>query len=164
MNSIMNWVPGLTLEMAEKMAILQAMQFYKNNKTATANALGIAIRTLDNKLELYAQDDIRMKAVENERARQREEFARRARGQAPSVSQPTPRDSAQSQKASDPVDSLPHPGVPVEPAPDPSEEYPLPVPEPEKVQEVLSPDTSEGRPRRGRPSIYRTHETPKSGV
>ena len=49
----MLWQPGLTLEQVEKEVILQAMRFYHNNKTQTARSLGIAIRTLDHKLERY---------------------------------------------------------------------------------------------------------------
>lgn len=50
------WSPGVTLESIEKQVILTAFSFYHQNKTATANALGIAIRTLDSKLEKYETD------------------------------------------------------------------------------------------------------------
>lgn len=50
------WQPGVTLEELEKAAILKALRFHGGNKTVTANALGIAIRTLDSKLEKYAND------------------------------------------------------------------------------------------------------------
>lgn len=49
----MSWQPGKTLEQVEKEAILAAYRFYDGNKTHTANSLGIAIRTLDNKLLRY---------------------------------------------------------------------------------------------------------------
>jgi DNA-binding NtrC family response regulator len=49
----MNWTPGLTLENVEKLVIEQALVFYEHNKQRTADALGIAIRTLDNKLAKY---------------------------------------------------------------------------------------------------------------
>lgn len=51
------WVPGMTLEIIERIAILQAYKWYHQNKTQTATSLGIAIRTLDAKLEKYATDD-----------------------------------------------------------------------------------------------------------
>lgn len=51
-----NWVPGITLEEMEKQCILAAFRFYRGNKTTTAQVLGIAIRTLDNKLEKYESD------------------------------------------------------------------------------------------------------------
>lgn len=47
------WSPGRTLDDLEKEVILHAYKFYGYNKTKTASSLGIAIRTLDNKLEHY---------------------------------------------------------------------------------------------------------------
>lgn len=47
------WFPGVTLADLEKKAILKALKFYDNNKTRTASALGISIRTLQNKLNEY---------------------------------------------------------------------------------------------------------------
>ena len=47
------WQPGMSLEDIEKIAILKAFDFFRGNKTQTANSLGIAIRTLDSKLEKY---------------------------------------------------------------------------------------------------------------
>jgi len=55
-NINVNWVPGITLEEMEKQCILSAFKFYRENKTQTAGALGIAIRTLDSKLEKYQED------------------------------------------------------------------------------------------------------------
>ena len=52
----MNWTPGKTLEEIEKEVIIVAFRFFNNNKTHTAQSLGIAIRTLDNKLAKYAQE------------------------------------------------------------------------------------------------------------
>jgi hypothetical protein len=48
-----SWQPGVTLEQVEKDVILHALRFYDGNKTRTAAALGIAIRTLDARLEVY---------------------------------------------------------------------------------------------------------------
>lgn len=56
MNQPVNWSPGVTLEQIEKQVILNAFRFYRGNKTQTAIALGIAIRTLENKLEKYEAD------------------------------------------------------------------------------------------------------------
>lgn len=50
---MITWQPGKTLEEVEKEIILVALRFYGGNKTKTAQALGIAIRTLDNKLKAY---------------------------------------------------------------------------------------------------------------
>ncbi len=52
MNSL-HWQPGVTLEDIEKSVILMALKAFQNNKTQTARALGIAVRTLDNKLAIY---------------------------------------------------------------------------------------------------------------
>lgn len=51
-----DWTPGLTIEEAEKQCVLQALRFYRHNKTQTAQSLGISIRTLDSKLEAYEKD------------------------------------------------------------------------------------------------------------
>lgn len=53
MNGEVYWSPGVTLEELEKRTILRALRFYNNNKTHTASALGISIRTLQNKLNEY---------------------------------------------------------------------------------------------------------------
>lgn len=49
------WQPGRTLKEMEKEVIQSAMRFYHGNKTHVANSLGIAIRTLDNKLADYSE-------------------------------------------------------------------------------------------------------------
>lgn len=68
-----NWVPGITLDEMEKNCILAAFRFYRSNKTHTAQALGIAIRTLETKLEKYEADSKReTQRIVDERTRQRE--------------------------------------------------------------------------------------------
>lgn len=47
------WTPGSTLEEIERRVILQALQFHNGNRTHTAKALGISIRTLRNKIADY---------------------------------------------------------------------------------------------------------------
>lgn len=47
------WSPGVTLAEMEKQVIEKAFSHFKGNKTHTASALGIAIRTLDAKLLSY---------------------------------------------------------------------------------------------------------------
>lgn len=80
MNDMILWSPGVTLESIEKEVILRAFRHYRGNKTATANSLGIAVRTLDNKLEKYEADGkLEEERKENERHR-REEFLARQRG------------------------------------------------------------------------------------
>jgi len=47
------WAPGETLNDIERSVILQALQYHSGNRTHTAKALGISIRTLRNKLADY---------------------------------------------------------------------------------------------------------------
>lgn len=47
--------PNLTLREVEKIVILHKLAELNQNRTRTAKALGISIRTLTNKLKLYGQ-------------------------------------------------------------------------------------------------------------
>ncbi len=47
------WAPGETLNDIERLVILQALQYHQGNRTHTAKALAISIRTLRNKLADY---------------------------------------------------------------------------------------------------------------
>jgi two-component system response regulator FlrC len=47
------WKPGRTLDEIERNVILEALKFHSGNRTHTAKALGISIRTLRNKLAEY---------------------------------------------------------------------------------------------------------------
>jgi len=44
------WKPGKTLDEIERNVILEALKHFDSNRTHTAKALGISIRTLRNKL------------------------------------------------------------------------------------------------------------------
>jgi two-component system response regulator FlrC len=48
-----NWTPGRTLDDIERNVILEALQYHQGNRTHTARALGISIRTLRNKIADY---------------------------------------------------------------------------------------------------------------
>jgi two-component system response regulator FlrC len=48
-----NWLPGQTLNDIERHVILAALQYHQGNRTHTARALGISIRTLRNKIADY---------------------------------------------------------------------------------------------------------------
>jgi transcriptional regulator with PAS, ATPase and Fis domain len=48
-----NWTPGQTLNDIERNVILEALKYHGGNRTHTAKALGISIRTLRNKLADY---------------------------------------------------------------------------------------------------------------
>lgn len=77
---MVTWCPGMTLGDMERHVIEAAFRYHRSNKTATAAALGISVRTLDNKLEKYAEEEEAHKAAEAERAHQRAENLARARG------------------------------------------------------------------------------------
>jgi transcriptional regulator with PAS, ATPase and Fis domain len=55
-----NWTPGRTLDDIERNVILEALQYHQGNRTHTARALGISIRTLRNKLADYRRLGIRV--------------------------------------------------------------------------------------------------------
>lgn len=74
------WSPGVTLAAIEKQVILKAFRFHRGNKTQTAIGLGISIRTLDNKLELYSKEGKSDEHLTAEAQRREDEFVRRARG------------------------------------------------------------------------------------
>jgi DNA-binding NtrC family response regulator len=48
-----SWAPGRTLDDIERNVILEALTYHQGNRTHTARALGISIRTLRNKLADY---------------------------------------------------------------------------------------------------------------
>jgi two-component system response regulator FlrC len=48
-----SWAPGRTLDDIERNVILEALTYHQGNRTHTAKALGISIRTLRNKLADY---------------------------------------------------------------------------------------------------------------
>ncbi len=80
MDRMIMWSPGVTLEAIEKQVVLKAFQFYRGNKTATANSLGIAVRTLDAKLEKYAADGKAEKERQDNGQQARNELLARMRG------------------------------------------------------------------------------------
>jgi two-component system response regulator HydG len=49
--------PTMTLHDLEKRYILKALNYFEGNKTQAANALGITIKTLYNKLHEYGEFD-----------------------------------------------------------------------------------------------------------
>lgn len=79
MSDMILWSPGVKLEDVERQVIKKAYAHFKN-KTTTANALGIAIRTLDKRLEKIEQDEHAEAEKDAERRKQREADLIRARG------------------------------------------------------------------------------------
>lgn len=82
--NIIVWYPGMTLESLEEQIIKRALSYYRGNKTMTANSLGIAVRTLDNKLEKYFEDGKKQERSMQEEKKKRDEFLLRCRGKLPS--------------------------------------------------------------------------------
>ncbi len=77
------WSPGTTLEEVEAQVISKAYQFYRGNKSATARSLGIAIRTLDDKLVKLKLDEEARNATAEERKIAAARRLRQARGLEP---------------------------------------------------------------------------------
>lgn len=75
------WYMGMTLDDLEKQAIEKAYRLYGQNKTATAASLGIAIRTLDAKLEKYKEMNETKEAAVKSLNRFRDEFGTKAKSQ-----------------------------------------------------------------------------------
>lgn len=81
MSEMIVWSPGVTLDQIERQVIMRAYRHFGQNKTVTSNALGIALRTLDYKLERYKQEDADMEgSIEDERVR-RANLLARSRGE-----------------------------------------------------------------------------------
>lgn len=55
-----SWQPGQTLDDIERSVILNALKYHQGNRTHTARALGISIRTLRNKLADYRRAGLRV--------------------------------------------------------------------------------------------------------
>ncbi len=84
MNGLIQWSPGTTLEAIERQVIQKAFEFYRQNKSATSRALGIAIRTLEAKLEKYALDQDAQDKRDEARKQDNDLWLERSRGIAPS--------------------------------------------------------------------------------
>jgi hypothetical protein len=122
------WSPGISLDALEKMVIRKAYRFYHQNKVATANALKIAVRTLDNRLERYDQEDATYEQQAIDTRDRRREHLLRARGFAPDQLAGQAR-----QTTAEPV---------LEPALDVSETQAVPVSEQQTVPGLLPENTA----------------------
>jgi hypothetical protein len=128
------WTPGITLESWEKLAIEAAFHFYRGNKTQTSIALGIAIRTLDAKLEKYELD----RRAERERyerdKRERARIAERMRGVTADQVVEAGRSSLYGADT----------GVHLESPTFTGQEHSVSMPERQEVQAVLPPQSAKG--------------------
>lgn len=134
------WSPGVTLDAVERQVIEKTYQFFKLNKTATANALGIAIRTLENKLERYRLEDAEAERASDEIQRNRDEFLRRSREGGPPIQ---PRDDAPRARSGAEADTRHG----VESAPILAEKQAVPVSVRSEVQGVLPSEPTRRRKR-----------------
>ena len=55
-----SWAPGKTLDDIERNVIIEALTYHQGNRTHTAKALGISIRTLRNKFASSASIGINL--------------------------------------------------------------------------------------------------------
>lgn len=135
------WSPGMKLEYLEKMAIEEALKFYRGNKTQTAAALGIAIRTLDAKLEIYENERIENERRQEQFRKEREAFIARSKGNAPAIEFVHSPNQGPAQRFH------------VEPTAQISTEQTLPMQERQEVQKVLPSTTPGHRQRRSREAV-----------
>lgn len=116
------WSPGMSLAATEKLIIKNAFRFYGQNKTATSQSLGIAIRTLENKLQKYEKEDLLEEKRLHDGREKRAEALARSRGK--TVTPPTNNEKTSA-------------GLRLEPVVKNPSELKLPMPERQEVQEVL---------------------------
>lgn len=89
-NGQIYWSPGVTLEEIEEQVIKRAFDHFGRHKPTTAQALGIALRTLDNKLAKYAEDQTKRDAQADIDFEKRKELLARSRGIQPEVKKVEP--------------------------------------------------------------------------
>jgi len=135
LNEIITWSPGVSLEEIEKQVILKAFRFYRGNKTATSNALGCSIRTLDNKLEKYKNDGNEQSKRDAELHERRQHFFDRQKGPSRDEEGRAVLPSAAT-------------GVRVESDQKATQESPVSVPERKEIQSVLPEQAPVGGSRR----------------
>ncbi len=148
------WSPGVTLEQMERQVIETAYRFYKNNKSQTARALDIAIRTLETKLEKYAGDDRSSNANLDGVRQRREEFLKRERGLPAGVESVNGIDIGNARFDRPPEGEAfgdrPNQGVRMESAAHSAKEHEMPVSVGKKVQSMPSAHAAADRPRKSR--------------
>ncbi len=142
MNGHISWSPGVKLEDIERQVILKAYAHFQKNKTATAIALGIAVRTLDSKLAKYDEDNKAIEEKDYERRRARESQLDRARG----IPQPAEASVLQPQRQNG-VKAAPRAGM--ESVANAAPKQTLPMPQPEEIQGVLPAKAAQGGARKG---------------
>ncbi len=141
-NELIIWSPGMTLDHVERLVILKAYSFYKQNKTATSTALGVSIRTLDERLKKYGHDDTTLEARAKAQSDRDRAFDLRSRGE--SVHAANSESSSESEEFAHSTEG----GVHMEPAEDVPAQPTVPLHVRKKVQGVSSRKASASRARR----------------
>ena len=138
-NEMILWSPGVTLEAIEKQVILKTISHFRGNLSATANSLGVSVRTVRNKVEKYQMDA----KVEEERhaeqqRRKREQLERQKWGV----------DGRLVGTQNIPPPPGPDAGVRVESPVKVAAQPAMPVPERKEVQKVLPANPAKSNPKK----------------
>lgn len=168
---MITWYPGMTLESLEQQVIVAAYRHNHKNKTQTAKALGIAIRTLDNKLEQYDKEqqetqDVAETMRVDRKTKERKEHEASDRHAYPESYAPNKivnnnlhyktvaeliSESKAKAEALGAIDKQPKQGeLDVQPVSEASEERAMSMREPKEVQEVSSAKAAVNHPNAGR--------------
>lgn len=134
------WSPGVSLANLERDVILTAFRFFRENKTATANSLGIAVNTLSAKLERYTKEQEEHKERQDEQRIKDREFLERSRGIVGRDShntQPIPQQHQENGKETDD-------GLYSQPASAVAAQQPVSLPERGEIQELLPAKAASG--------------------
>ena len=133
----LNFSPGITLQALERDWIVSSLKFYQYNKTRTAQALGISIRTLDNKIKEY--EDAAIDAADRAAAERADRAATLDKMRGPFITQYNGLGSANQlfPRAETPA------RIQMEPIANDTRQQAMPMPERQEVQEVL-PSKSAG--------------------
>lgn len=134
---------GMSLELAEKLHILQTLKFYQGNKETAARVLGCSTRTLYVKLEQYAKEEKEFEVRENERREKQREFDVRQRYGGQQIN-PIVRSPAEHVASVGKSEDSSNTGVRVESASPAPAKLDLPMQERKEVQVVLPKHSSQG--------------------
>lgn len=145
MNDIV-WHPGMTLEDMEQAVIVRALKTY-GNKAVTAQRLGIAVRTLDARLEKYAADEKARKAKADEQRERDLQFLDKCRnGRDSRFASRVPSPPAETKAA--PVSPEAEAGDGAQPSSESPPQQPVSLPQRQEVQGMPPAKAAAGGQRR----------------
>ncbi len=73
------WAPGMTLSEMERQVVKSAYAYFDEDKTRTANALGISVKTVYSYLERYAEEDLVTEQRKEDEKRDKQNWLERSR-------------------------------------------------------------------------------------